>query len=83
MLVGVKRILVAFFKKITSSLSEIYIAKDSAVNLSTLTVWKGPGAIQKSGNRMKLTIKIPARLGKLSMRRHAANRISVLNCPGI
>ena len=52
-----------FIKKISSSLSEVYEAKSSAINHSILTVWKDPGAIQQSGNT-KLTMKIPATLEK-------------------
>ena len=67
MLVGVKRNLAVFVEKISSSLSEVYEAKSSAINHSILTVWKDPGAIQQSGNT-KLTMKIPATLEKPSIR---------------
>ena len=67
MLVGVKRNLTVFIRKISSSLSEVYEAKSSAINHGILTVWKDPGAIQQSGNT-KLTMKIPATLEKPSIR---------------
>ena len=67
MLVGVKRNLAVFIEKISSSLSEVYEAKSTAINHSILTVWKDPGAIQQSGNT-KLTMKIPATLEKPSIR---------------
>ena len=68
MLVGVNRNLAVFIEKISSSLSEVYEAKSTAtINHSILTVWKDPGAIQQSGNT-KLTMKIPARLEKPSIR---------------